>query len=161
MRLSAWRIVKAKHAASAFSGIGARLAGGRWNSPGHAVVYTSASASLAMLEMLVHLQSEELLRRYVLFEVTLDDSLVTTVTQTSMPKTWRKSPPPAALQRIGDAWLAAGTSAILRIPSVIVPAECNYLLNPAHSDFARIIIGPKMPAQFDPRLVKRENMNGV
>ena len=155
MTLSAWRIVKAKHAASAFSGIGARLAGGRWNSPGHPVVYTAASASLAMLEMLVHLQSEELLKRYVLFEVTFDDSLVTTVVPTSLPKTWRKSPPPAALQRIGYAWLAAGTSAILRVPSVIVPAEYNYLLNPAHADFGRIAIGPKMSAQFDSWLVKR------
>ncbi len=155
MPLSAWRIVKAKHAAPAFSGIGARLAGGRWNTPGHAVVYTAASASLAMLEMLVHLQSEELLKRYVLFEVTFDDSLVTTIAPASLPKTWRKSPPPTALQRIGDAWLAAGASAILRVPSVIVPAEHNYLLSPAHADFARIVIGPKMSAQFDPRLVKR------
>jgi RES domain-containing protein len=151
----AWRIVKGKHAAAALSGEGTKAAGGRWSSPGLAVVYTAGSASLAMLEMLVHLESQDLLKRYVLFEATFAESLVTSLDREDLPRSWRNSPPPAAAQRIGDAWLAEGRSAVLRVPSVVVPAEWNYLLNPAHADFARIAIGPKQPVQFDPRLVKR------
>ena len=154
MTVSAWRIVKTKHAAGAFSGDGAREAGGRWNSPGTAVVYTSDSASLAMLEMLVHLQSQDVLKRYVLLEVTFDESLVEAVDLKVLPKTWRKSPPPLAAQRVGDTWVARGSSTVLRIPSVIVPNQWNYLLNPAHADFASIVIGPRQPARFDPRLLK-------
>jgi RES domain-containing protein len=145
--------VQRPYAAKAFTGEGARIAGGRWNSPGMAVVYTASSASLAILEMLVHLQSQELLKRYVLVEVTFAEALVTVVEPRSLGKTWRKSPPPAAAQRVGDDWLAGTGSAVLRVPSVIVPAEYNYLLNPAHPDFGKITVGPKQPVQLDPRLI--------
>ncbi len=155
MTVHAWRIVKARHAASAFSGEGARVAGGRWNSPGVPVVYVAGSASLAMLEMLVHLQAEELLSSYVLFEVTFDDSLVTPVDPASLPRTWRTSPPPLTVQRIGDAWVQDAGSAVLRVPSVVVPSEHNYLLNPSHPDFGRIVIGPRHRLVWDHRLMKR------
>ncbi len=154
MTVRAWRIVKAKHAAAAFTGEGARLAGGRWNSPGTPVVYLSGSASLAMLETLVHLQSRELLKRYVLFEALFDERLVTAIEGKALPRTWRGSPPPAAVQRIGDDWFAQCRSAVLRVPSVIVPGEWNYLLNPSHPEFAAITIGPKTPVRLDPRLVR-------
>lgn len=154
MIVTAWRIVKAKHAASAFSGEGAVESGGRWNSPGVAVVYTAGSTSLAMLELLVHLQSQELLKRYLMIVVEFDDSLLTKVALSDLPRTWRRSPPPAAIQRIGDDWVAESESAVLRVPSVIAPTEWNYLLNPAHSDFAKIVIGPKKRIHFDPRLIK-------
>ena len=154
MRIRAWRIVKAKHAATAFSGDGARQVGGRWNSPGAGVVYVAGSASLAILEILVHLPYSELMKRYVVFEVTFDDALVRAVDSSGLPKNWREYPPPAETQRIGDTWLAGAGSAILRVPSVIVPSEWNYLLNPAHAEFAKISIGPKQPVQFDPRLIK-------
>lgn len=154
MTIRAWRIVKAKHAEAAFSGEGARRYGGRWTSPGAAVVYTASSASLAMLEMLVHVQSQELLKSYILFEVTFEEALVTAVDVRSLPRTWRRSPPPIAVQRVGDAWLEDAGSAVLRIPSVIVPAEWNYLLNPAHPDFAKIAVGPRRPTKFDPRLIR-------
>ena len=152
MIVTAWRIVKGKNAASAFTGQGARLAGGRWNSPGVAVIYVAGSASLAMLEMLVHLQGQELLSRYVLFEVTFDRKLVADVKVKDLPRSWRKSPPPGAAQHIGDAWVAGGRSAVLRVPSVIVPTEANYLLNPSHPDFARIAIGLQQAMKFDRRL---------
>ena len=154
MNVKAWRIVKARNAASAFTGEGARKAGGRWNSPGVAVVYAAGTASLAMLEMLVHLQSRELLRCYVLFEVTFDESLVAAVASKDLPGTWRISPPSAQGQGLGDAWVSGGSSAVLKLPSVIVPDEFNYLLNPSHGDFAKLIIGPKQPVEFDHRLLK-------
>jgi RES domain-containing protein len=155
MSVHVWRIVKAKHAVTAFSGEGAKAAGGRWNSPGAAVVYTAGSASLAMLEMLVHLGSQGLLKRYVLFEATFDESLVNRLDAADLPKSWRKSPSPPTVQQVGDAWLAEGCSVVLRVPSVLVPTEWNYLLNPAHADFAEIAVGRKQFVRFDPRLVKR------
>jgi RES domain-containing protein len=155
VNIRAWRITKAKHAATAFSGGGAKAYGGRWSSPGIAVVYTAGSASLAMLEILVHLQSQELMKRYVSFEVTFDESIMTSVDSAGLPRSWHKSPVPFAVQAVGDAWAAERRSAVLRVPSVIVPSECNYLLNPAHSDFSRIKIGPKQPLRFDPRLIKK------
>lgn len=105
--------------------------------------------------MLVHLEAQDLLRRYVLFEVTFDESLVTSPERGDLPRGWRNSPPPVTVQELGDRWLEAGRSAVLRVPSVIVPTEWNYLLDPMHADFGRIVIGPKRAVQFDPRLVKR------
>jgi RES domain-containing protein len=154
VNLHAWRIVKAKYAATAFSGDGARKYGGRWSSPGVAVVYAAGSPSLGMLEILVHVQSQDLLKRYVLFEVAFDEALMTTVDLTGLARTWRKYPPPAAEQRLGDGWISGAASAVLRVPSVISPLEWNYLLNPEHPDFRRIVIGPRKPVQFDPRLIK-------
>jgi RES domain-containing protein len=118
-------------------------------------VYTAGSTSLAILEMLVHLQVDELLRRYVIFEVAFDESLMKTIARANLPRTWRRSPPPATAQQVGDDWVAGASSAVLQLPSVIVPTEWNYLLNPAHPDFAKIAVGPKQPIKFDARLIKR------
>lgn len=153
MTIHAWGIVKAKHSAGAFSGDSARKFGGRWNSPGVPVVYVAGSISMAMLEMLVHLHSQELLNRYLMFEAAFDDALMMSINLAELPRTWRKSPSPAIIQRIGDDWIAGARSAVLRVPSVIVPAECNYLLNPAHPDFAKITIGLRQSIRFDPRLI--------
>ncbi|MCC6581607.1 MAG: RES family NAD+ phosphorylase [Phycisphaeraceae bacterium] len=153
MKIHAWRIIKSKHAAKAFTGIGAKTYGGRWNSPGTAVIYTAGGVSLAILEMLVHLQNQVLMHRYVIFEVVFDASLVTTLNPAKLPKAWRKSPSPPTVQQMGDNWIVAGNSAVLRVPSAIVPEESNYLLNPEHPDYARIVIGLKKPIRLDPRLV--------
>ena len=151
--LTAWRICKKKLARTAFSGTGARLFGGRWNSPGTALVYLSESQALAALEMLVHLDVADALRHYQVCKVTFDEALVRRVDPTMLPKTWRKDPPPRAVQRIGDEWVAASSSAVLQVPSAIVPAELNYLLNPAHPDLSRITIGPPETFRFDRRLL--------
>lgn len=155
MTVQAWRITKAKHAATAFSGAGAKASGGRWNNPGTAIVYTAGSTSLALLEMLVHLQAPDLLQHYVIFEVSFDEALMRTIAPAALPKTWRRSPPPAKARRVADDWVAGGESAVLRLPSVIVPHEWNYLLNPAHPEFPRITISPKQSIRFDPRLIQQ------
>jgi RES domain-containing protein len=150
--ITAWRIHKPRHAAVAFTGEGARLYGGRFNSKGTAVVYTSSSASLAMLEMLVHMQSSDLLLQYLVRSVTFNDAMVRRIEVEKLPTDWRENPPPADLQRIGDEWAARLESAVLEVPSVIVEGESNFLLNPQHPDFPRIAIGPEQPLRFDPRL---------
>jgi RES domain-containing protein len=154
MMIHAWRITKARHAATAFTGGGAKAYGGRWNSPGTAVVYTAGSISLAILEMLVNMQTQDLMRHYVIFPVAFDHRLMTTVNPAALPPAWRRSPSPASVQRVGDAWVAGSGSAVLRLPSVIVPSEWNYLLNPAHPDFASCTIGLKQQIKLDPRLSK-------
>jgi RES domain-containing protein len=110
--------------------------------------------ALAVLEILVHTESRALLRAYVTFEVSFDEELVHTIEASSLPRNWRRSPPPAALAAIGDAWLSAGHSAILRVPSALVPGESNFLLSPTHPDFAKITIGPRQPLRIDKRLVR-------
>ena len=137
----AWRITKQKHARSAFSGEGARLYGGRWNSKGRAVVYASESRALALTEMLVHLEAESLLLHYVLFRCEFDESLVQSIDSAGLPKNWAADPPPNRNHAIGDKWIDSAASAVLRVPSAVVLGEMNYLLNPAHPDFAKIAIG--------------------
>jgi RES domain-containing protein len=152
--ITAWRIVKARHAASAFDGEGARVEGGRWNSPGTAVVYTSQSAALAALEMLVHLGRGSILAAYVLIRCTFDEGLVSGLDRRRLPKNWRSYPPPPELQLIGDEWVKSGTSAVLDVPSAIIETESNYLLNPQHRDFQAIRVMRPQPFEFDLRLLK-------
>ena len=152
LSITAWRIVKQKNEKSAFSGEGARLYGGRWNSPGTALVYTAQSQSLAALEMLVHLDSADLLGEYVFFDVVIDEAMIAVVDVSSLPKNWRAEPAPSKLQAIGSAWVAGGTSVALRVPSSLIPAESNYLLNSKHADFAKLQIGKAVPFRYDPRL---------
>ena len=148
---TAWRLTKTKHLATAWDGEGAKRAGGRWNSVGTAVVYASANLSLALVEILVHITSDAL-PAYTAVPVEFDESLVTALAAKELPPNWKESPAPSSTQALGDAWVMAGRSVALRVPSVVVPVESNYLLNPKHIDFARVRIGSPMPFPFDPRL---------
>jgi RES domain-containing protein len=149
----AWRLVKARHSASAFDGEGARLHGGRWSSPGTRIVYTAESPSLAVLEVLVHLQATAPLAAYVMFEVAVSEDLIETLARP--PAGWRRLPAPDATRRVGDAWAHAGRSAVLSVPSVVSPGERLLLLNPAHPGFRHVRIGKPQPFPLDPRLGPR------
>jgi RES domain-containing protein len=149
--LSCWRIVQERFSSEAFTGEGARLYGGRWNTTGHAVVYAAGSRSLAVLEMLAHLDGPQLLSSYVLFEATFAESLTTELAVQELPSDWREDPAPRGTQIIGDEWLRTSVSSILRVPSVLIPEEQNYLLNPAHPDFRHIRISTPAKFTFDPR----------
>jgi RES domain-containing protein len=150
--IRAWRIVKERHAGSAFAGEGARLYGGRWNSRGSAVVYTSGSRALAALESLVHL-TPPVTFRYVAIPVEFDRAVVDTLSTSALPAGWADEPPNAATKAIGDTWVREARSAVLEVPSAIVPGESNFLLNPTHRHFARVRIGIGGPFAFDPRLL--------
>lgn len=149
---TAWRIVKRKHAKTAFNGEGARLFGGRWNNPGVPMVYTAESRSLAVLEVLVHLDSPDLLTKYVVLEVTIAEPLIRRVDWQDLPKNWRADPAPSRLRAMGDAWVRQASSAALQVPSAVVPAESLFLLNPRHPEFAKLEIGKPIHFPFDPRL---------
>ena len=153
MSLTAFRLVKAKHAANAFSGDGARIAGGRWNLPGTSVVYASDSLSLAALETFVHLQPVDRRVRYTWFHITIPDS-VTVETPDTLPNDWRAEPPSETTQSLGTQWAEQNRTAVLRVPSILVPGEFNLLLNPSHARFKRIKISGPRPFDFDGRLWK-------
>jgi RES domain-containing protein len=148
----AWRIVKKKHAADAFSGKGAANSGGRWNSRGVPVVYTSISKSLAALENLVHL-NPPVIFKYVAIPIQFDDALIEQFLPKKLPPDWWVEPPSLSSQGIGDVWVREARSAVLAVPSVIISGELNLVLNPAHPDFKQIIIGKPEPFAFDPRLL--------
>jgi RES domain-containing protein len=153
--IRAWRLLKARHAADAFTGEGTRLYGSRWTSPGSRVVYASQSLSLATLEILVHLQSSKPLPSYVVFDVEFPEECIDTLDSTALPETWRDYPAPPETRAIGDEWLRRASHAVLRVPSAITPVESNFLMNPAHELFAAFRIRGPQPYQFDARLLER------
>lgn len=148
-----WRVCSKRH--QRFDGEGARRYGGRWNHPGISVVYTSGSLSLAAVELFIHVDIDIASADLVAIQADVPDSLATeTVEVESLPKDWRRYPAPEALKDIGTAWAAKASTAILAVPSAVIPEERNYLLNPAHRDFKRIRIHKPIPFRFDPRMWK-------
>jgi RES domain-containing protein len=154
--IRAWRIDKARHTqASSFSGEGARLAAGRWNNEGRPVVYAASSLSLASLEKFAHLAEDSVWARFVSYEIHIPPSVKIIEWRLSdMPRDWRSQPPSASTRLMGDQWIKNCHVAVLSVPSVITPSETNFLLNPAHSDFAKIKLLPPAAYSFDPRLWK-------
>ncbi len=149
----AWRIVKKTFADHAFDGEGARLYGSRWTSAGHTVSFAAESLSLAVLEVLVHLQSSVPLADYVVFNVSFPEDLIEDLDRSDLPSNWRDSPAPPQLPAIGDAWVRRGSSLVLRVPSVIVPHEHNFVINPAHPRLDQLIIqGPESFVRRFPRV---------
>ena len=156
--LPAWRLVRPARgtAAEAFGGEGARLFGGRWNSPGLPVVYVSATLSLAALEVLAHADRRSFERDWVVFRVAIPEVAVLELRDEDLPTDWRATPVSEGARSVGDAWVASGASAALSVPSVVVPVERNYLLNPLHPDFRSIRIGEARRFRFDARLAAPE-----
>jgi RES domain-containing protein len=152
---TAWRIVQAAVEKSAFSGEGAWLYPGRWNSRGTPVVYAAGSRPLAILEILVHLGAPDLLSRYVLIPVTFASGLCRKLSPGELPEDWRADPPPDSTRTLGTAWVTSGASPVLAVPSAVVLGETNYLLNPRHPDFGKLRIGAPEPYRFDIRLRKK------
>ena len=150
--IRAWRIVHARNAAAAFSGDGSRRSGGRWNSRGLRAVYLADSLALATLEVMVHGVSYETLKNYVGIRATLPEKIIQVVDPKSLPKNWRDGLPPPELRELGDRWLNEQKSAVLKVPSAVVPVEFNYVLNPDHKDFDRIEIAEPLSLSFDRRL---------
>lgn len=146
-----WRITTRRFADQAFSGEGARLYGGRWNRVGQSVIYTAESRSLALLEMLV--QDEPLRARYVLIPAHLPDTVsMETLDNNVLPRDWRTHAGREALQSLGGEWLRQSRSCVLAVPSAVVPAELNFLINPLHPEFKRISVGEPEPLETDMRL---------
>jgi RES domain-containing protein len=151
--LRVYRAFERKRAATAFSGEGARLYGGRWNSVGTAILYTSQTFSLALLEIMVNAASARLPSDMVYVPIDIPDSVLhETLDVAALPKNWSGYPPPPECQRAGDSWARRGETVALVVPSAVARIERNVLLNPAHPDFARFVIGEIEPMTIDARL---------
>lgn len=148
-----YRIAKCNYAGD-LSGTGARLYGGRWNSIGQAMVYMAASPSLAVLEVLVHLPPSIFPANFCISEFDIPSDSTLTADDASLPNDWQDISPPVALKRLGDAFLKQNKYLLMKVPSVIVPQEFNYLFNPLHPDADKAKLVSKKPFSFDERLVK-------
>ena len=149
-----WRIASAAYAA--FDGEGARRHGSRWTPPGVPAVFMSATLSLAALERFVHTDSD--LEPADLVAIPLDisaDIAIEPVEVKMLPANWRTFPPPPALAVIGEQWFHASRTAVLSVPSVVIPHERNFVLNPIHREFPQFSIGQSEPFSFDPRMWKK------
>jgi len=118
------------------------------------VAYTSDSIALAALEVLAHLQSTKVLQAYSLVPVRFPEESVEILDAASLPAGWRRFPSPVENQAIGDRWVVERRSLILRVPSVIVPAAANFLINPSHPEFGKVAVGRPERFAFDPRLLR-------
>ena len=153
--IRAWRLVKKAHESSAFSGEGARRFGGRWNHRGTAVVYLSDTLSLAALELFVHLGTGHGSLMFATFEVKIPSGILPTIFQAKdLPINWRAEPAPDSCKDIGTKWVKDAESALLSVPSVIVPVQVNYVLNIAHPKYKKIIVNQHEDFSFDPRMWK-------
>jgi RES domain-containing protein len=148
--ITAWRIVPQNWADTAFDGEGARLYGGRWNSPGRPAVYLADSRALAALEVLVHLNPAMTSLQYQLIEVTFPASLVQEIDIQPLAAALASPSVLPATQQAGDAWLTEAHAPVLQVYSSIISEEPNYVLNPKHPKFARLKIGAAKPFAFDP-----------
>jgi RES domain-containing protein len=153
---SAWRIVRAARVNSAFTGEGARVYGGRWNSRGTGVIYVSQHESLAALELLVHLTPLSPSDRYLSFRLEWEDKLTDHFPLKSLPPRWNAGPPVLETMQIGDEWVRGGNSVALAVPSVLSASEMNFLLNPKHADFKKIKISKPVEYRFDSRLLNHQ-----
>ena len=131
-----------------WDGGGAAAFGGRWNPPGTPVIYAAGALSLAMLERLVQRRK---LGRTLLVEAEIPDHLAIEDLMQRLPPNWRGMGSPEAVE-VGGEWLRAARSAVLRVPSVLVPREPNYLVNPNHPDAGRIQVRVPEELAWDARL---------
>ena len=151
--IQAYRLVKRRQSATAFDGEGARRFGGRWNGKGQACIYLTSSISLGHLEIMVHISDYQILRQYAVLSLDLEARDMMVLPDDALPNDWREYPAPLSTAVIGNEWLVGRESAVLSVPSVIVPSERNYLLNPQHPRYTTIIRTVREVAfSFDPRL---------
>lgn len=147
-----WRLVKEKHAQSAFSGEGARIFAGRWNSAGTRMVYCSESLALAALEILVHVQPAFIRDPFRAFRIAWDGALMAAIDPKKLGAGWNDQPAGAVSRKVGDSWIKAARFPVLAVPSAIVPVERTFLLNPLHPDFRKLKIEDAGRFALDPRL---------
>jgi RES domain-containing protein len=147
-----WRITRQRY--TSLDGEGARLNGGRWNSEGVPVVYTSATLSLAALEYLVHVDVEDAPGDLCALEITIpDDAPLDEVPLSGLPADWARVEDHPACTSRGNAWAGRGAALVLRVPSAVIPAEHNYLINPRHPAMPQARVDSVEPFSFDRRLL--------
>lgn len=149
-----YRLSKQKYSDD-LTGIGAELAGGRWNHKGTRVLYTSDSRALCTAEIAVHTPMGLVPKDYFLITIEIPDNLeMDELKKEDLPKNWRDFPYSGKTQEIGEDFINKRDILILKVPSAVVQGDYNYLINPSHKDFKKIKIKNKEPFSFDERLFK-------
>ena len=148
-----YRIAKQKYIHD-LTGIGAKTVGGRWNPKGIAILYTSLSRSLSVLEVLVHLPAAFFPKDMSMATLELPENCFKTIKIDSLPEDWNTFPPKPALHNITIQWIEENKYLALKVPSSIVTGEYNVLINSLHPDFLKVIVKHVDPFSFDTRLLK-------
>lgn len=145
-------IVREPYSKTPLDGEGAFLFGGRWSSPGTRLAYTAEHVSLAMIEYFVHINVSDPPKDLVVVAADIPDNVSRIILgPRELPSNWREVTAPPSLAAIGDSFAAQRKSAILVLPSALVPSESNWLVNPLHPEFAKIKMQPPEPFQYDAR----------
>ncbi len=153
--LEVYRISKTKYAGD-LKGLGAYYVGGRWNSPGHYILYTSSSISLSMLEVLVNFSPATFPEDMSLVTINIQSDSTKQLPLKDLKEEWANLPVDDYSQSIGDEWLQSNESLLLSVPSVINPKEINYLINPLHPEFSKVEIKEIVPRNFESRLINKK-----
>ena len=144
-----FRIANEKYS-SDLSGEGASLYGGRWNSVGLKVLYTSQYISLTILESMVHLRTDLIPSSQFLLSIEVPEKDIITISTSKIKEGWANEP--GYSQWIGDQFINGNQGLVLKVPSAIVPEECNFLINPLHRDFKKVKLNSTEPLRLDKRL---------
>lgn len=153
-----WRLEKKRYKETAFRGKGSLKTSGRWHRKGVQVAYASEHPAVAALEKLVWLERYERAREseYVLLSLQIDAAKhLESIDRTTLPTNWDAFPHPASTQEIGTRWAEEERSAVLEVPSAVLPIASNYLVNPFHPDFHELERGTPVPFNWDARLFQR------
>lgn len=152
-----YRILRAAYARNPFDGEGAYRYGGRWSSPGTRLCYASEHQSLAMLEYFVHLDANHPPEDLVLVTAEVPDPVSRrSITTLDLPGNWRETPAPPELAVFGDDFVNQEEAVLLIVPSALAPQESNWLLNPQHADFRKIVVRQPEPLQYDRRMFEKQ-----
>lgn len=154
--MEVFRVCRARWAASALTGDGARRDGGRWNPRGTAMVYCAETRALTILELLVHTDPATAPDDLVILTIDIpDDVKQLAIAAKDLPTDWTDIPGPSSLQDLGGRWIAGGETAVLRVPSAVLPVESCLLINPLHPESAKIKVTDQTAYAFDNRLLKK------
>jgi RES domain-containing protein len=145
-----YRLSKSRYSAD-LTGKGAEKSGGRWNSKGVAMVYTSNSRALCTAEVAVHVPLGILPSDYELVTIEIPDDSVKEANIKDLPSDWRSFPHPDSTQKLGDSFVREGKFLVLKVPSVVVQGEYNFLINPIHKSAAKVRVVNREPFLFDKR----------
>jgi RES domain-containing protein len=149
-----YRIAKTEYIRD-LSGSGSRLYGGRWTPKGIAVIYTSENRALAALELFVHMSRTVIPPNLSLAAIKIPDPVaIKKIKTTKLPRNWRSFPAPPELAEIGLSWIKSKDSLLLQVPSVIIPAEMNILINPAHPEMSGVRVIKVESYSLDKRMVQ-------
>lgn len=148
-----YRITRKRYEDKVLSGEGGRKVASRWNFKGDPIVYTSSTRSLALLEMLVHMDMEDMrMMDLIICEINIPESLTMhTLSGSALPENWNQTPFSNGTQKYWREFTSTDKTAVLRVPSVIIPQEWNYLIDPLHKDVKRIKVRTCNPLRIDQR----------